>query len=48
MVEAVNLALTFWTTIMSELPNTPFFFLFALAIVLIIANNIFAWVKGGR
>lgn len=44
MDTAVNLALTFLTTILGLVPNSPFMFLFGLAIVLTLANHIFYWI----
>lgn len=47
MPAAIQVILQFWQTVVIDIPNTPFIYLFALAIVLVIANNIYFWVRGG-
>ena len=41
VIAAVNLAIYFVQVIADKIPDTPFIFLIALAIVMIIINNIF-------
>lgn len=48
MNEAVILAIDFITTILGLIPDSPFMFLIALAIVLIILGEIYSWIFGGR
>lgn len=47
MNDAVQLVLTFWNEILVDIPNSPFEFLIALAIVLIILSEILYWATGG-
>jgi len=46
MSDAVQMMLDFWIAIIATIPNSPFIYMFALAIVLIILNNLYFWMKG--
>lgn len=47
MTDAVAIALSFISAIVTMIPTSPFMFLFGLVIVLVIADSIYKWVKGG-
>ncbi|ACL20733.1 hypothetical protein Dhaf_2707 [Desulfitobacterium hafniense DCB-2] len=46
MTDAIALIISLLTDILDLMPNTPFIYLYALAIVLVILEEVLYWVTG--